>query len=386
MNFLSSILGVLGGGLNSLFGLVTSTMQSGFKSAIQFHKEGIAFARDMGMSAKQAQAYTDVLIQRTQVLANKYGVSAEAIAQVQRGLSEATGKQIMLNEAQAEGIVQIDKLVGAQTRVKFQEEIMNGMGGQVDTANKALADVYATAAKHGLNAKKFSDKVAQNLSMANRLSFRDGVNGLTRMAAYAEKVGMNMSSVETAAGQFLELDKAIENAAQMQMLGGSAAANFGNPLTAAYEANYDPEAFAKRMSDSLGSYATFDATKGVSNINGMNMDFVRNIAKTMGISVDEASKMAKKQAEVRYKETALSPLLNSVAGGNEAKRDYILNNAQVTNNGKDLEIQGRNINSFTEKEWEEMMKVGNMSNEEIQHLIDTSTNIFGKMFYKKYMK
>ena len=365
MNFLTNLLGIFGGGFNSIFGLVTSTMKEGFQAAIRFHKEGIAFARDMGMSAKQAQAYTDVLIQRTQVLANKYGVSAEAILQVQRNLSEATGKQLMLNDAQAEGFVQINKLVGAQTTSKFTEEIMNGMGGQIDTVQGAISKVYATAAKQGLNAKKLTDKVAQNLSMANRLSFRDGVNGLTRMAAYAEKVGMNMSSVETAAGQFLELDKAIENAAQMQMLGGSAAANFGNPLTAAYEANYDPEAFAKRMSDSLGSYATFDATKGVSSINGMNMDFVRNIAKTMGISVDEASKMAKKQAEVRYKENTLGGTLDRVAGGDEARRNYILNNAQVTNNGQDLEIHGKNINEITEKEWEDMMHFEGMTDKEI---------------------
>lgn len=345
MNILASILGVVGGGLNSVLGLISSTMQAGFKAAIQFHKEGIAFARDAGLSAKQAQAYTNVLIQRTQVLANKYGVSADAIMQVQRGLSEATGKQLMLNNAQAESFVQIDKMMGAQSRAKFTEEIMNGMGGQVDTVTNAMAKVYATAAKQGLNAKKLTDKVAQNLSMANRLSFRNGIDGITRMAALSEKLGINMASVETAAGQFLELDKAIENAAHMQMLGGSAAANFGNPLTAAYEANYDPEAFAERMSKSLGSYATFDASRGVASINGMNMDFVRNVAKTMGISVDDASKMAKKQAEVRYKEGQFGNKLNAL-GLSEDQKNYIINNAQVTNGGKDLQLNGQNLNEL----------------------------------------
>lgn len=366
MNLLSSILGVVGGGLNSALGLVTSTMQSGFQTAIQFHKEGIAFARDVGLSARQAQAYTNVLIERTQVLANKYGVSAEAIMQVQRGLSEATGKQLMLNDAQAESFVQIDKMMGAQNRAKFTEEIMNGMGGQVDTVSNAMAKVYATAAKQGLNAKKLSDKVAQNLSMANRLSFRNGIDGITRMAALSEKLGINMQSVETAARQFMELDKAIENAAQMQMLGGSAAANFGNPLTAAYEANYDPEAFAQRMSDSLASYATFDANKGVASINGMNMDFVRNIAKAMGISVDDASKMAKKQAEVKYKEAQFTPQLNGL-GLTEDQKNFIINNAQVTNGGKDLQLNGMSMSDLAAnpKKLQEMMDFEGMSDKEI---------------------
>jgi len=365
MNVLSTIAGIVGGGLNPIFGLLTSVMQSGFQAAIQYHKEGIAFARDIGLSAKQAQAYTNVLVERTQVLANKYGVTADAIMQVQRGLSEATGKQLMLNEAQAESIVQIDKLVGAQTRVRFQEEIMNGMGGQIDTANKALANVYATAAKQGLVAKKLSDKVAQNLSMANRLSFRNGIEGITRMAALSEKLGFKMQSVESAASKFLDLDKAIENAAHMQMLGGSAAVSFGNPLTAAYEANYDPEAFAKRMTDSLASYATFDKTKGIANINGMNMDFVRQIGEQLGIGAEEAARIAKKQAEVQYKETALGGVLNRVAGGDEAKRNYILNNSQVTDNGRGLQINGKDVNSITNKEWAEMLHFDRMSDTQI---------------------
>ena len=48
-----------------------------------------------------------------------------------------------------------------------------------------------------------------------------------------------------------------------------------------------------------------------------------------------------------------------------------------------------NVEEFQEKyktKEEKMLALKNMSNEEIQHLIDTSTNIFGKMFYKKYMK
>lgn len=365
MNFWTNLLSMVGGGLNSALGMLTSTMQSGFKAAIQFHKEGIAFARDVGLSAKQAQAYTDTLIQRTQVLANRYGVSAEAIMQVQRGLSEATGKQLMLNDAQAEGFVQIDKMMGAQARSKFTEEIMNGMGGQIDTVQGAMAKVYATAARQGLNAKKLTDKVAQNLSMANRLSFKNGIDGITRMAALSEKLGINMQSVETAAGQFMELDQAIENAARMQMLGGNAAINFGNPLDAAYEANYDPEAFAQRMSNSLAGYAQFDASKGYASINGINMDFVRNIAKAMGISTEEASKMAKKQAEVKYKENAFGADIDALAGGDENKRNYILNNSQLNTKTGKLEVQGKEIDKISSEDWDEMMRLGNMSDEEI---------------------
>ena len=366
---LANLISMIGGPLNGVLGLVQNTMQKGFQTAIQFHKGGIAFARDMGLSAKEAQAYTNVLIGRTQVLANRYGVSAEAIMQVQRGLSEATGKQLMLNDAQAEGFVQIDKMMGAQSRARFTEEIMSGMGGQIDTVQNAMAKVYATASKQGLNAKKLTDKVAQNLLMANRLSFRNGIDGITRMAALSEKLSINMASVETAASQFLELDKAIENAAKLQMLGGSAAVNFGNPLTASFEANYDPETFAQRLSDSLASYATFDKNKGVANINGMNMDFVRNIADAMRISVSDAAQMAKKQAEVKYKEAQFGGQLNAL-GLSEEQRNFLVNNSQVKNGelyytdtkGNEHNINREGVNGAL---LDEMRKFSNMSDKDI---------------------
>ena len=282
----TQIASVIGGGINGALGMMTSLISKGFQATIQFHKEGIAFAREVGLSAREAQAYTQVLTERTEKLALKYGVAADAIKEVQRGIIDATGKQYMLNEAEAERQVQINKLVGAGTANQFTEQMMNHMGAQLSTVQGAVSKAYATAAKSGLNAAKFSKEVAKNLSLANKLSFRDGVNGIIRMTALSEKLGFNLQSVENAANKFMELDSAIESSAQLQMLGGAAGAYGSNPLTMAYEANYDPEAFTERMTKMLGGYAQFDAKTGMANVNGMNRDFVKNIASAMGISMD----------------------------------------------------------------------------------------------------
>ena len=365
LTLLTRITSVIGGGVGGALKLVGNLLTSGLNSAIQFHKEGIAFAREAGMSLNQARAYTEVLTQRTADLAAKYGITADAVKALQRNLSEATGKQIMLSNQQAEKMVQINKLVGEQTNKQFMDAMMNGMGGQLDAAQGAVSKAYATGAKQGLIASKFAEKVAQNLSMANRLSFRNGIDGVTKMVALSEKLGVNMQSVESAANNFMEIDKAIENSARLQMLGGSAAAQFGNPLTASFEANYDPEAFAKRMSDSLASYAEFDSSKGYATINGMNMDFIRNIAQAMGISTEEASKMAKKNAEVKYKENRF---MGSLGNMSEDKRNFILNTSQITRdaNGREqLTVNGKNINEISEKEWSNMMSMEGKSDSDI---------------------
>ena len=363
----TQIASVIGGALNGALGTAVSMMQAGTKAALQFHQEGISLARDLGMGLNQANAYTKVLTERTQVLAQRYGVATSAITAVQRNISETTGKQLLLNDAQAEGFVQANKLVGQETTNKFMDTIINGMGGQVSAVQGAISKAYATAAKQGLNAQKFSKKIAENLSMANRLNFRNGIDGITRMAAMAEKFGLSMKSVETAAGQFMEFDSAIEHSAHLQMLGGSIGAAFGNPLENMYESMYDPEAFAKRMEDAMKGMATFDAKKGYATISPMNQEILRNYAKEMGLNAEEVVANAKKMAEVRYKETKFAPELDRYSGNGkdkEARRNFILNNSQVTPEGQ-LQVNGKNINEITEKEWSDMMVFDGKSDTDI---------------------
>ena len=344
-------------------------LKSGLTSATKFHQEGIAFAREMGMNAKEAQAYTQVLTNRTEKLAATYGVAAEQIKAIQRGISEATSRQLILNDTQAEQFLQLNKLVGSSVTSKFTEEIMQGMGGQLETVQGAVAKAYATAAKSGLSAQKVSEKIAANLNMANKLSFRTGIDGLTRMAMQAEKVGMSLQSVEAVANNFLEIDDAISHAAQLQMLGGSAGAFGGNPMDMLYEANYDPEALQKRMTSMLGGYAQFDAKTGMASINGANQDFIRNIAKAMGIDTAEASRIAKKNAEVKFKESNI----NFGAYGNltQEQRDFLINKSNVasgrttftTQDGKTIDLTSGQ--ALDKKVLEEMMKYEGMSDSDI---------------------
>lgn len=386
---MGSLLKFLGFGLlKTIFQVFTSgaygamsVIQTAFKTAVEYHQKGIEFARSLGMSLKQSQAYTDVLIQRATDLGFKYGISAKAVQELQENLSQATGRALMLNDADAERMVQINKLVGSQTASQFTSEISRHMGGQMSAITGAVSKAYATAAKSGLNAAQFSETVAKNLSLANKLSFRDGVNGIIRMTALSEKLGFNMQSIESAASKFLDIDKAIENAAHLQMLGGAAGAYGSNPLLMGYEANYDPEAFTERMTNMLGGYATFDAKTGMSRVNGMNMDFVRAISQAMGISADEGVAIAKKQAEVKYKREQFAPQLRGMNLSRE-QEDYILNSSYVDPNTRklmmtDMSGKARDVNSFSQKELQEMMSFEGKSDEEImktQALTLTSIN------------
>ena len=367
VGILGQIMSLLGGGIAGGLKLVSNIFVAGAKMALQYHQEAIAFSREVGMSAKQAQAYTEVLTTRAKNLGEKYGIASEAVKELEKNLARASGRAMILTDADAERMIQINKLVGPETANRFTEEIMQGMGGQLETVEGAVSKAYATAAKRGLNAQKFSEKVAQNLSMANKLSFKNGVDGITKMTALSEKLGFNLQSVENAANKFMNLQDSIENAAKLSMLGGAAGAFGGNALDMSYEANYDPEAFTERMTKMLGGYAQFNEKTGMSKVNGMSMDFVRGIADAMGLDVGEATRIAKKQAEMKYKESKFG---NRFGNLNEEQRDLIMNKSYVKDgklmindmNGKPQDISGGQI---PPKLLEELEQFGRMDDRQL---------------------
>lgn len=364
------LLGLLGGTANVILTTILSLAQSigggimsiakqGMDAMMQYHDKSIQFARSVGMTYKESQAYANVLIDRASELGIKYGIAADKVMELQENLTKATGRSMMLNNKDAEKFVQINKLVGADTANAFTSTITKNLGGQIHTVTGAVSKAYTTAMKSGLDAATFSKKVADNLSLANRYSFRNGIDGITKMTAMSEKLGVNMDSIAKSMDNFMDLDKAIENSAKLNMLGGAAGAFGSNPLTMAYEANYDPEVFMERAKDTLGGLATFDAKSGTANVNGMNRDFVKSIAEAMGMSMEDAMTMAKKQAEIKYKESQFGGQLSAIP---ENQRDFVLNKSYVGQDGqlKMTDSQGNERNVSDLQKSGELQKMQNL--------------------------
>ena len=366
------LFGLLGGTANVVLTTILSLAQSigsgimsiakqGMDAMMQYHDKSIQFARSVGMTYKESQAYANVLIDRASELGIKYGIAADKVMELQENLTKATGRSMMLNNKDAEKFVQINKLVGADTANAFTSTITKNLGGQIHTVTGAVSKAYTTAMKSGLDAATFSKKVADNLSLANRYSFRNGIDGITKMTAMSEKLGVNMDSIAKSMDNFMDLDKAIENSAKLNMLGGAAGAFGSNPLTMAYEANYDPESFMERAKDTLGGLATFDAKSGTANVNGMNRDFVKSIAEAMGMSMEDAMTMAKKQAEIKYKESQFGGQLSAIP---ESQRDFVLNKSYVGQDGqlKMTDSQGNERNVSDLQKSGELQKMQNLDN------------------------
>ena len=377
VGLLGEIVSLLHGAVASGLKLVNNLVSSGFKMAFQFNESAMAFSRQAGLTAKQAQAYTEVLTTRAKELGEKYGIAAEEVTKLEKNLAKATGRVIMLSNAQADMQVALNRTVGEETANQFSETMMRTMGAQLTAAQGAVSKAYATAAKRGLDAAGMAAKVAQNLSMANRLNFRNGVDGITKMVALSEKLGFNFKSMEGAAEKFYDLQDAIESSAKLTMLGGAFGALGGNPLDMTYEANYDMEAFTDRFAKMVSGLAQFDDKKLMATSSGLQKNFAREFAKAYGVSMDEVMSAANRQAEIKYKNANLGDQINKYATDENGKvdatrREFLLNRTQVDRdkNGKViLTLNGKSMEHYNtdagRHELEEMMRMQNMSDEDI---------------------
>ena len=325
-----ALLGVFRGGLSMALNAFKNTLNAAFTSVKSFNQMGVNTSRAIGLGYRDSIAYTQTLITRTQRLSALYGVTADKIAAIQDSLAKVTGKAIMLSNAQAEYATAINKMLGDGVLDEYSKAIIRSMGGSVDAAQKYAIGAYAKATRVGLSAAEFSNKVAQNLSMANRVSFRGGIDGITKMTALSEKLNFNLQSMEASANVFRDdIQTAIESSAKLQALGGGAAMYGSNPLAMMYESMYDMESYTERITKMVKGMAEFNAATGIAEIKSQNQAFLREYSKILNISYDELASMATNQAKEAFAKNRLgAAFFDNIAGGDEDFKSYIMNKAQ----------------------------------------------------------
>lgn len=352
------------------FQMAASALKNAWSNVKGFNDMAVSTSRELGMGWRESIGYTQILIERAKALSVEYGVTAEQIAKIESNLASATGRAIILSHRDAEKFVAISKLIGEQAAGEYGSAFIRNLGGSVSSAIQASTKAYAKATQHGLSAAKFSAEVAKNLGLANKISFSQGVDGITRMTAMSEKLGINLSSIEGVVGHFSDFQDAISNSAKLQGLGGMAGIMGANPLTMMYESLNDVESLTERVAMMTKGLATFNEKTGMADLRGMNLEMTKYIADALGMSREEVATMARNQEKERYFEAHAANAL-AKAGGNQAMRDWLINKGQYNVESRKLELMtGLNgapedVESMTPERLEELWRESQMSSEEV---------------------
>jgi len=230
--------------------------------------------------------------------------------------------------------------------------------GGVDESNNAMSEILETGRGFGVVMEKFLGNVTSQLKLVNTYGFDRGVEGLARMVARSQTLGLEMSTVTSLADKFLDPEGAIDFAARMQVIGG-AVGDLQDPFKLMYMATNDLEGLQEAIIDTAAAAVTFDEDKGKFVISPEQRRQLKDMAEAMGTSYQDLADTAVKSAR-RAEAFSEMKFLDNVT---ETDKELIAGMAQMGEGG---EMQVRipsldkmvDLDSLTAEEIGELKTVG----------------------------
>jgi hypothetical protein len=162
----------------------------------------------------------------------KFGASFDNVTEYAGELSGEMGKMTLPVEKATINMLALSRTtgIGGKEIGKMAGQFLKLTLSQTQSASQ-MAKIAKLARETGLEAKKLLEDVQKNLSMVDAFNFQNGVEGLTKMSAQAQRLGTTVDKIvpKKFLEDMLDPEKAIEAAANFSMLGG-AIGGLNNPF------------------------------------------------------------------------------------------------------------------------------------------------------------
>lgn len=316
--------------LGGMFTGIKSSLEEIVKGWIGWQDAAFATARTIGLTREQAQGLQDVLMKDQAELSRMYGLTGKEINDFQKGIVSSTGRAIILTKEQTESLAALHNLVSegagsGDTNVMQLVGAFQEFGISIDDTMVHVAMLQEKAAEYGMSAQVASAELAKNIHLAQSYTFKHGIDGLAAMVLKAKQLRVDIQSIVAASEKFANIEDSIKNAASVQMLGGSFASNFSNPMAVMADALMNQEAFGNRIIGALEGKGTWNEKTGQVEISAVDRAMIKQFANTVGLKAEEAIKMAQASAQNAAVDKRLSMNANQF---NQAQQEWIRSNAQ----------------------------------------------------------
>jgi hypothetical protein len=202
-----------------------------------------------------------------------------------------------------------ESMVALAKSTNMAEKEVSGMvssfmrleGSQVKSI-ETMQKITKSARMSGVDSKKLLDEVKGSLGKIDSYGFKNGIEGMTKMAIQAQQLRTSVDDIG-ALSKSVDLwdpEKAIETAANMQMLGG-AIGNLGSPFKLMNMGMNDVEALQNEMIDLAANAFKVNKETGEIDISNISRMRLKEQADAMGTSLENMTKIgreAKKSQEV----------------------------------------------------------------------------------------
>jgi len=252
----------------------------------------------LGVSGEKAKMMREQFEASVNAAAN-LGASAKDIAELQDGITQATGRAFSFREAENLALVRIAKGTGLQNdEVGKLVGTMTQYGLTIESSKKLIEDSVNSTAKLGLSSSAVLKKLTANIDKLNSYRFDKGVKGIEEMAKASEKFKFSMDGAFAAAEKFRTLEGLLEAGAQLQVLGGEFAKI--DAFKFSFLARNKPQEFAVEMAKLTKGMATFNKETGEFDVTDVDYDRLRAVAEATGRSLDDLVQQAKQVNQINF--------------------------------------------------------------------------------------
>ena len=258
----------------------------------------------MGLGTARMSQFESVAANSASQLA-LMGMEAGSASEMMGSFADETGRQVILGKKVVVEMGALAQRTGlAHGEMASLAGQMEGFGLGASSSVQMISDIADEADKMGLNTSKVIKNVQKNLKLINKLSFKGGVKGMMKMAAYSEKYKLSMEEVAGFADKVFRPEGAIDAAANLQVLGGSLA-KLGDPFQLLYKARNAPEELAESITKAAVASAVFNEKTKEFDVSAYELDRLKEASEATGMSLDMLVTTAKQTAKMNMFEDAL---------------------------------------------------------------------------------
>jgi hypothetical protein len=266
----------------------------------------------------------------------KLGGTQKEAAEVQTKTLDVLGRNVILSKEQSTELFAASKISGVAIE-KLEKGFIDA-GKSIKDISKEMLQVREVANNMGVNAKAVSALVVQNLDKLNRYGFQNGVEGLAKMAASSQALGIDMTQTLNLADDLMSPERSMEVAAMFQRMGASSAA-LTNPLKLIDLSMNNTEKLQEELGDYFKTFAKFDEKTGQFGIAKSERLKIKELSQSLGITREQIEKMALASADLDRKLSKIS-----FAGFNvDEETKQMVANMAIMGEGGEYVIQTKEV-------------------------------------------
>ena len=323
----------------------------------------VDISKSLGMSNAQLMDTVDGLTDAG-MEASRFGLTVNDLFETFKAMTQEISRNLYIPPEVSERAALLTKTLEGFDAGKFAEGFdtiglsLDTAMGKVDETDNSMSEILQTGRDFGVVMEKFLANISGELKLINTYGFERGVEGLARMVARGQSLGIEMSTVTGLADKFFDPEGAIDFAAQMQVIGG-AVGDLQDPFKLMYMATNDLEGLQEAIADTAAQATYFDKEKNKFSISPESRRQLKAMAEQMGMSYQDLADTAVRSA----RRAEVFNQIGDFSDMSETDKELIASMAKIGEGGKaEVKIPGIeemiDVADVTESQMELLRKEG----------------------------